>query len=217
MRSTRRLRTLYCAATKCWNRLRTEVDAINRHWSPRQVEVQMCRVTIDTHNTWVNFVRAYYLSAAFGAKRLHGPRIKCGTPGLSEAQAIENAIITWRPRLSRRIATGGRWHRREEPTWHDHRLLLSICAAETFSNLTEMQTAFSAGYRVFDDLPIFRNYFAHRNRGTLDAATALAPRYGIPATRRPSEILLHRPIKRPQALILEWIDELEFTAEYLCD
>lgn len=176
----------------------------------------MCRVTIDTLNTWTNFARAYYLSGMFGARRTNSARIAVANPHLSEQYAIENAIVISRPTAIRRLPAAA-WHRREEPTWHDPNVFQRICAGEGFSNLVEIQAAFSAGYRVFSDLPVFRNYFAHRNQGTLKAAVGLAPLHGIPATRRPSEILLTRPIGRIQPLILEFIDEIEFTVEYLCD
>ena len=110
----------------------------------------------------------------------------------------------------------GTWGRRDEPTWHDPQTLLRVGHAERFSHLSDIQAAFSAGYRFYVHLPVFRNYFAHRNKDTKYAAASIGPQYGISATKRPSQILLTRPLNRPQPLILEWMDEMQFTIEYLC-
>lgn len=216
MRHTQRLHTLRKAVSKCLRRLRAEVGGINRRLPERQIEVPMCRITIDAHNTWSNFVRSYYLSGMYGTKRIGGQRIAVGGPGLTEQMAIERAILAINPQRPPRVAAGGRWDRREEPTWHDTSRLLAVCTALNFPNLAELQAALSSGSRVFIDLPVFRNYFAHRNHRTLAAAVKLAPRYGIPSLRRPSQILLRRPLHVKQALILEWMDHIELTVDYLC-
>lgn len=219
MRHTRRLDTLYVAARKCLRRLRVEVEGIDRRLPERQIEVPMCRVTIDAHNTWANFARAYFLSVMYGTKRMKGPRVigGHGLGGLTEDLAIEMAIIALDPKKSPRIACGGTWHRREEPTWHDSTKFLNICTALKFPNIVEIRNGLSSGSRVFLDLPVFRNYFAHRNRRTRFAAVSLAPRYGIPPLERPSQILLRRPLNVGQSLILDWLDYMELTVEFLCD
>jgi len=94
--------------------------------------------------------------------------------------------------------------------------LLTLCRELNATNLLDVEAAFSSGSSVFTDLVVFRNYFAHRNQGTKRAARDLAPKYGIAATLSPAEILLSRALGRPQPLLIEWIDDLTFTAEYLC-
>lgn len=216
MRQERSLERLVRAVKKSLRRLRHDVAMAYQVGNVRYNETVVSRVTIEALNIWANFSRSFYLSGILCPRRIGGTRIGVYTPRVSEQVAIENAIITWRPHLSRRVAQGGRWHRREEPTWHDPQLLQSICTAAGFSNMSEIQAAFSSGYRVFRDLPVVRNYFAHRNRYTRQAAVNIASFYGIPAFGRPSDILMRRPLRRPQSLVLEWIDELEFTSEYLC-
>jgi hypothetical protein len=84
------------------------------------------------------------------------------------------------------------------------------------SNLTDVIDAFATGTRTFIDLPVFRNYFSHRNALSMQAAQSVGTRYGIPSTILPTEILRRRPLGRPQALLLDWIDDVRFTMEYLC-
>jgi len=182
--------------------------------SIRSVEIRLEYVTIEMLNAWVNFIRAYYLSALLGAKRCGLGRIGVSHIIANENAAIGQAVLFWRPSATPR--PDGSWERRDEPTWHDPASVLPICLARGFSNIADLQAAVSTGTRVFRDLPVFRNYYAHRNRRTRKAAVDLAPIYGIASTTRPSEILLARPLGRSQPLILDWLDDLRFTIEYIC-
>jgi hypothetical protein len=70
---------------------------------------------------------------------------------------------------------------------------------------------------VFLDLPVARNFYAHRNQGTEEAAQLIAPFYGIPSNLRVTKLLFSNPLRRPQPLIFEWIDEIKITADFLCE
>lgn len=214
MRRATRLSTLRMATMCHLARLRTDAAAVGPGHPVRHKELCVANATIQLLNLWANFVRAYYLSCMLGAKREGGGWVATAHPGLTVNQALGMAILLFKPR-AQPSATGG-WDRRQEPTWHDPNNFLKIAAAVNCAHLADIQAAFSTGTRVFHDLPVFRNYFAHRNQQTSAAAVALAPLYGIPSTRRPSQVLLSRPIRRPQPLLLEWMDEMQFTIEYLC-
>ncbi len=214
MRRTRRLHVLHSSTNKCFRRLQEEAANVNARAAIRAIEVSMCRITIDTLNTWNNFCRAYYLSVMLRPRCAGGARLGVSLPGLTVNQAIEEAVIADNPTKARRF--GGLWDRREEPRWYVRASFDRVVRTLAFSNYSDIQDAFSAGSHVFSDLPVFRNYFAHRNEETRRKATTLAPKYGIPATYGPSAILLTVPINGSQPLILDWIDELMFTAEYLC-
>jgi hypothetical protein len=170
-------------------------------------------VAIEARNTWSNFVRAFYISLADGV-RLESGTVATVSPTRLANDAIGFAVQRWRP--SRRPQANGTWHRRDEPAWHDPNTILTLCRDLAASNTADVEAAFSAGSRVFLDLPVFRNYFAHRNQETRRAALDLAPSYGVPAPLSPAEILLARALGRPQPVLVDWIDDLTFTAEYLC-
>lgn len=176
-------------------------------------EAAISFVTIEILNSWVNFIRAYYLSCAFSAVSVTGTRITAASR-MTENQAIGCAVHRWKPHAQPKA--DGSWNRRDEPNWHDPNIFIPICHTVAFSNVSDIEAAFSTGERTFDDLPVFRNYFAHRNWRTELAARNRAPLYGIPSSMRPSQILLARPLGRPQPLIFDWIDHLSFTGEFLC-
>lgn len=93
--------------------------------------------------------------------------------------AIGFAILQFTPHAAPNVF--GVWHRRQEPSWHDPHTLLHLAATLGFQNLATIQAAFSLGLRVFIDLPVVRNFYAHRNEGTEQAAKNVAANYGIPS------------------------------------
>lgn len=215
MRPHKRLGTLEYSARKRLGRLHYLVSDSLPTLSYRVGEACLSYVVIETQNTWSNFSRAYFLSSVLHPTTVSGVKVTISRGPLSFDGAIGLAISKWgkrgaRPRLD------GSWHRRDEPAWHDYTILLRACQEIGSSNLAHVRAGLSSGSRVFTDLGPFRNFFAHRNLATEHAAMQLAPQYGIPATLRPSQILLTPPLGRPQPLILDWIDDLSSTIEYLC-
>jgi len=166
-------------------------------------------------NVWANFNRAYYLSCLLTPTRARGGRIRVDPKckGWSFRDGLDNSIAVVRGWA---LTPGTKWTRRDEAAWHVVDNLLAACGDIGCSNQLDIEAAFGAGQTVFRDLPAFRNYFAHRNDDTKRAALQRASSYGITA-RTPSEALLSRPLRRPQALILDWIDEVDVTVEFMCN
>lgn len=196
-------------------KLRYDIIPAQRCHISRDRESRLTFAVINLLNSWSNFVRAFYLSCAFGAKTKTLVFVRPHVPFSDTNAAIGYAIQQFKRYASPNIL--GRWHRRDEPPWHDPNTLLRVCANLRFSNTTKIQAAFSLNLRVFLDLPVARNFYAHRNQGTDEAAQLLAPLYGIPSNLRVTQLLFSNPLRRPQPLIFEWIDELKITADFLCD
>ncbi len=168
---------------------------------------------IQITNTWSSFIRNYYLSCALSTNSRAGSRVS--SPVTSDMnQALGLVILHYKKNATPKA--DGSWHRRDEPAWHDFNTLLTGANLLSLTNQVDINAAFSTKYRVFKDLPVFRNFFAHKNSGTEQAARQLALQYGIPSTLRPSQILMRRAVRRPQELVFDWVDELVFTANYLC-
>lgn len=214
MRPTRNLSKLYISARRRLTRLRAIVQHAHTGPSGDDREAQIAFVTIEMLNLWANFMRSYYLSCMYSAVSRRRSQITAKPSRQTENQAMGFAVRHWRPRATPRA--DGSWQSRDEPTWHDPNQIIPIMRAQGLSSLTDFEAAFSTGDRTFIDLPVFRNYFGHRNGRSQVAAQNLAPHYGIPVTKRPSDILLFRPLSRHQLLILDWVDHVLFTIEYLC-
>ena len=110
----------------------------------------------------------------------------------------------------------GVWHRRDEPTWQDPNVLMRVCGNVGCSIQVQIGQAFSLSQNVFNDLPVFRNFFAHRNGQTSQAAKDIAPRYTLPSHLSPTELLLSVSPGATETVIVDWLSELVITAEFLC-
>lgn len=78
--------------------------------------------------------------------------------------------------------------------------------------------ALSVSTRVFDDLPKFRNFYAHRNEESAKKAVDLARHYYvIGGAKSPTEALATPALKRTQPLILDWLDDMGVVMQLLCE
>jgi hypothetical protein len=111
----------------------------------------------------------------------------------------------------------GVWARRDEPAWHDPSVLLALAAVLVVTNLGHIQAAFSTGTRATSDLVVFRNYFAHRNQTSRAAALSRARLNGVSTTGSIADIALQTPVGRHQSLLEEWVSDLEFISEFICE
>lgn len=170
-------------------------------------------VAIETLNLWAVFARAYYLSCVLGARRAGGVRVTLAVRAAQTvAQAIDFSIRTLKPGLRKRPP----WVRIDEPTWHEPRTLMVLSQALGFSHVPIIHAAFAYPTRTFGDLPAFRNFYAHRNDDTFRKAVGLARHYGLSTQLRPSEILVSHTPGRPQSVLAEWIDDIRYVSDSLC-
>lgn len=210
MRPVTCLKTLRVAAMRRDRRLKNLVDSFSLPVTAERDRV-VAFVTIETLNLWASFARAYYLSCLLGAKRDTGQRVKVTVPSIrTTTDAIAFAMNLLKPKKT------PPWGRRDEPSWHDPRNLLKLLTECGASNLIQAQAAFSYPTSVFRDLPVVRNFFAHRNEESVRKTADVARSLGVSATLRPSEILCSRLRSRPQNVLSDWLDDLSNVIESLC-
>ena len=126
----------------------------------RLICVVISHVCINAQNTWAEFCRAYALSTVRAPIRRGGQAIVLGDRAIrTEADVVGAAI----KRLKSHVCQRGNWTRRDEPPWHDPNTLLHTLEEMDASNVDDLRSAFSLGSRVFEDLPVFRNFYAHRS------------------------------------------------------
>jgi hypothetical protein len=143
-----------------------------------ETRIQIAHITTGLLNTWTEFCRAYYLSCLLRPKRTKGGAVSV----TFSSNKFEDAIAAVMKRFRPHIFKGGSWSRRDEPPWHDVATLVFACSDLGCSNLPQIQAAVSVPTRVFSDLPVFRNFFSHRNRSTMQSCANVALTYGIVAS-----------------------------------
>lgn len=172
-------------------------------------------VVIEALAVWSSFARYYYLSASLGAVDAAGSPI-CGSCFASVDAALTLAVHTTKPQLSGDQAP---WRPADEPVWHTPADFRKVMRALAARNYTQITNALSARTSVFNDMPTFRNFYAHREGGTARKARLLGTRYlqgrirkGGSSTRlvrlHPTEILNSHLPSHADSIIVEWIDDL---------
>jgi hypothetical protein len=226
-----RLGVLAAASQRQTSRLRAIARAaVTRRAASRDPGVAY--VAIESLNLWGEFSRSYYLSLIRKPIRYTrgaiAPTQSClmghGCPtGIADTwtddEAIAHAINRYRtdPKKWVKLNPAPSWAPREEPAWRRANTITDLARDVAATNETDIRSSLAiATTGVFDELPTFRHFYAHRSSRTSIPATRLGPGHGIPATLRPTDILLSPPSGRPQALILEWLDDLEAIMDDLC-
>ncbi len=211
MRRCKLLRRLRKTLNRRISRLEQRLKSISVSGANQDREVVVAYLAIEALNAWAMFSRSFYLSCVLGAKTERKKQVTF-TMAISDPLG---AAITCCNRWAVLTASGV-WHRRDEPAWHDPTVLMRVCGNLGCSIQVQIGEAFSINQNVFKDLPVFRNFFAHRNEQTSQAARNIAPRYTLPSSLSPSEILLAVSPRASNSVMLEWLTEINITAEFLC-
>lgn len=167
-------------------------------------------VTIEALSLWSSFARAYYLSCALNAKTVTGIRVTTSSGINTIPDAIKLSITHFRPYRK------PPWSRKDEPTWHDTNTILTLARLIGASNLAQVQAALSYPTLVFTQLPVARNFFAHRNDDTARKTSNLARDLGLGTKLRPSVMLCQRALGRPQNVLADWLDDIRNVVELIC-
>jgi hypothetical protein len=133
-------------------------------------------VVIEAHNCWALFVRSFYLSCVFSAKRHNGTLVTCNVPfPRTVPLAIDTAVRTIKPTVS----GSAPWRMRDEPPWQTPGTIITLSSRLAFSNFPEITNALSYPTSVFPHLRDFRHFIAHRNEDTMKKALSNARHYGL--------------------------------------
>ena len=194
------------------SKLRNMADMASRLSRPES-EKTISFVTIECLNLWSTFSRAYFLSCTLLPIRENGLQITLSNPNV---QTFDDAIYEALSKCKPWILSRRNWGQRDEPAWYEPNVLIKSCTGIGCSNLIEIQAAFSISTKVFEHLPTFRNFYAHRNYITAQKAKNIARYYTIFVHNHPSKILFSYAYGRPQILILDWIDDMKIVLDLLC-
>lgn len=213
MRPSRELARLHRSAIRRLLFLKSLVDRQSPPVSPYADRI-VAFVVIEAVNLWAMFSRSFYLSCIFGATRMSGGRIAISrTVATTKTAGITYAVRYFSPKKT----GSGPWNWRDEPDWKDPSNLLKLLMGVEASNLTQAQTALSHPTDVFKQLPIARNFFAHRNKNTMTLTKTIARSAGLSTKLRPSEILVSTAPGRPQNLISDCLDDIRNIIDVICE
>ena len=174
--------------------------------SPKEAERNVGLCLIDTQSAWSLFVRSFFISCYFGAKRGGGGRVTTTRPAPHmPADSIRWASLRLNPTLATRRRPIGPL---DEPRWHMPWVLPRLAQDAGFSNLPQVHVAFAVPGHALDDLPKARIFYAHRSHHTAISLKSLIPKYGLPANIRAGEIPGHPHPARPGSVAEYWVAQI---------
>ena len=211
---SRRLEKLQRKASRRLARLRHVVDSLALPPTAEKDRL-IAWVVIEARNLWAEFLRAYYLSGAICTRSASGSPVSFTRMTFSNTQmALIHSVRLLRNRGFRRQAV----RRQDEPPWHVVRDYLSLCMDVGFSNLAQINGAFSYQTSFFAQLTPLRNFYAHRCDETFRKAGQVGIRLGLSSQPdlRPTQIMCSKLPGRPQNVLTDWLDDMENVVHLLC-
>lgn len=179
----------------------------------RRHDKEVAFLAIEGLNVWSSFSRSFYLSCVFRATRTSGAKVMLGKHAQikSHTQAIDFAVRTMKGAKYAQTRKPP-WTWRDEPTWYDPRVIYALSIQLALSNLSKIQAALGLQTAVFAELPIFRNFFAHRNEHTASRVRGLISSsysgHGFTTRTHATTFLCARLPGRPQNILADYLDDL---------
>lgn len=217
MRPCRSFARLSDRAVSNLSRLRALADRACQDFPQRNAKVAIAHVVLNVQGAWSAFARSYFLSCVLAPRRRTKGRVTLGGPSVARSFNDAIGVVMGRQKPKVKPLAGGVWERRSEPAWHEPNVLRKGCLDLGCSHMVDVENALALQTGVFQHLPTFRNFFAHRCEETAASAKNIAPQYSIPSSLHPCEILTRSPFGRPFPLLVDWIDDLIVVIEFLCD
>lgn len=223
MRPTRNLQNLQRSALVRTDRLHAYISPLLTEYYAarlRSVDSAVAFVVIELDNLWAGTARSFFLSAAFCAADGKGNRIHLSRAPRARTtdEALTHAIRRCKPS---RYKSGqkGPWTWSDEPGWWNPTTLLKAMDEIGASNYPQVSAAMSTSPGAFGYLHTFRNFYAHRSEGTRADIIGGLRRLRFPTTYTATSALTAPRILpgliRPQALILDWLDDVRNTISML--
>jgi hypothetical protein len=189
------------------------VEGGKAHADQPRADRVTAHVAIEALNLWSEFARSFYLSCVTNARTRSGNRVKLNTaPFPTHEQAITFAINHLSPAKKKKTPP---WSRLDEPRWRLPGVLVDLDVALGFSNTANISAGLSYPSKALSILPIFRNFFAHRNESTVGEVLVVALAVGGTSSMRPEQMLQGTPFG-PKSVLGEWLADLEAMTTLMC-
>lgn len=168
---------------------------------------------LEMSNAWGGFLRAYYVSAASGARRRSGARVRLGSrPSFtSEIDAVMAAIRVQNPAFTKR-----RYTSYDEPDWNSKSVVIRIATNLSMSNLVEIRRGFAMASRIRDRMAPVRNFYAHRSERTALRVKNVAKDLRIPSVQRATDLLCSLLPGKPITVFEQWVIECTRAGYEIC-
>lgn len=208
MRGTSHLGKLNRAIARRVARLR-RLHGLTAGQSVTEADRTISYITIELDNLILGAIRQFVISSLTGARSAAGGKVRSSPAFSDEGEVGAYVMSVLSPVSYTNMGSPTRLSRRDEFKVRDPRLVERVMASCSASNLLSVQAAYAYNTGVFTDLPIIRNFFAHRNDDTWRKVRNRAPGMGIYGARSACELVMARIPARPVTVLQDWLDDVE--------
>jgi hypothetical protein len=140
-----------------------------------------------------------------------------GTQFHDERDALLFAIDTVNKTYAAKLRSSGtKITPRDEPAWQDRSIFLRIVRGLGLSNEPAITAAIGVSAQTLANLPVIRNFYAHRTEDTAKKTAAVQLRYGFSGSIHPTEFLASRVGTQPHAILRYLVEDISISITTAC-
>lgn len=203
MRPAHRLDHLTTSAYRRAIRLRILADPVRAPLVPEDRQL-LTYIVIEAAVLWAEYSKAFFFSSAFNARDSQGGKVTHTQSFRTADDVLAFAVSVARPDVTK---TGNFTHR-DHPDWQAPGVVRKLLHAMSASTLGSWQLGMGVQTRVTADLPVMRNFFAHKGEDSATRARRLRTHYGVTQQLTPWDLLSAAPSQLGQPILWSWLDDL---------
>lgn len=212
MRPVTDLGKLYGAFAYRILRIRRLFDLAGSSPEPRRSEFISVSV-IELDNLILSSLRALTISSLRCGRTSQRNKISTTRRFGDEQEIAAFMLSILHVKSFQKLRSPTRVSRRDEPKVRDPRATEIVFASCGASNIGSLRNALALNTTLFADLPILRNFYAHRNEDTWRKVRTKAHALGVFRIKHPNELLMTMLPGRPVTLFEDWLDDAELFFE----
>lgn len=166
-------------------------------------------VTIELDNLIIVGLRQYTKSSLLKSRTAAGVRI---TSSVNPADQEEAAALVYRvlnPKGYEKAGSPSKLNEKQEIVFRDPKSTEKVLSEYTASNLPNLVLALSLNTNVFNEVKIFRHFFAHRARNTYEAVLGFAEGLAISKVKLPEDLMLQGRPDTGVPFLDGWLADVE--------
>lgn len=186
-----------------------ELEARARVASSRSRDEILVYLAVELHNLWNHFCRSYVLCSAKGLTSLSGVVWRAPNASRWSLESIRQHLVMvhGKKRINDPLS---------EPVWRRLDVVEACCATLGTGNLPSIALTIGYGHSFLSELPVARNFAAHKSKSARMKLDQVAASRGYPGRSDLERVMLAPSSSGYGTVVLEWITEIERSMTTMC-
>lgn len=164
-------------------------------------------VAVEALNFWTQYCRDFVIQCARGAMTVGGVAVKATTvPYTSRDDLLTDLAKRFGHMKKNAVGPPGGL---QEPTWRVPQRVADVARYLGLANEGSIRSATSVGTVVVSELPVARNFAAHRCESTAEGLRQLGIKYGVGPAPKLAEVMQAPGASGGVTVASEWLAEID--------